>query len=116
MKEEELTKRVNSIAERLSSLHSKINLLVGEDISQIWEAIHNLESGKQGSETTQRIVTDNHDSITLGSPATGQIKVYGDTEKDTDFHIKVKHALDILDKAVEYQDKLVTKREKQRAD
>jgi hypothetical protein len=50
-------------------------------------------------EITHREVKVNADSITLGSPTNGQLKVYGDFSKPEEFAEKIKRAQELLEQA-----------------
>lgn len=47
-------------------------------------------------ECIQRIIKESQDSITLGSPTNGQVKVYGDAGNPADFKKKLDAAIKIL--------------------
>ena len=53
--------------------------------------------------TVQKTVVENGDSLTLGAPTNGQVKVYGDFSKPQVIEEKLKNALDQLASAVEYK-------------
>jgi len=60
---------------------------------------HLFQIVEQRNTTTQRIVKDNSDSITIGAPTNGQVKVYGDASNPAEFKKRVAAALGILDEA-----------------
>jgi len=61
------------------------------------ERVSMLELGlEMKTQTTQRIVKENQDSIEIGAQATGRVKVYGDYGKKPEFAAKIKDALELL--------------------
>lgn len=88
-KVENLAQLVDTAAERCLDTEKAIDRLCGVCQSLLNESLARRT-------TIQEVVTKDADSVTLGTPGNGQIKVYGDLANPEAFRVKIDRALDMM--------------------
>lgn len=90
--QEELLKRVDGLDTYCKALRDDVNDLI--------DAVERLAQRRQ-DKAVREVVNVNADSITLGAPSSGQLKVYGDFENLPVFAGKLRNAIELLKGAKE---------------
>jgi ribosomal protein S24E len=89
---EDLAQQIDEIHDEVSNIMQEV-ALINKRVRQIFEQL------ATGARTVTETVSVNPDSIAVGAPANGQIKVYSDFNKAKDFEKKIDTAKELLDKA-----------------
>jgi len=75
----------------------EVNKKLQAQLKTAMDRVGMLERGLETKTTTVQVSrTENGDSITIGAPSQGQVKVYGDFTRKTEFAARIKDALELL--------------------
>ena len=81
--------------ERIERLEKRVSLIT----KSVQDLLRDWADDQVARQASQETVRSNADSITIGAPAKGQIKVYGDMDKPSGLERKVRLAQELVKKA-----------------
>lgn len=91
---DELFSRIEDLKREVCELH--------RERSAVWDAVNELVEGlkkgkyAQPARTTCETVAVNPDSVTVGAPSNGQVKIYGDADDPKAFKEKARAMKEVL--------------------
>jgi len=71
-----------------------------QEVQTLRAVIEHYKKNVETRNVTRNVnVTENSDSLTVGTPGSGQLKVYGDFSKPDDFKARLENAVEMLQHA-----------------